>query len=287
MPFEFERHNDSSHRNALDTTSTICFSDAYDQTCKTIQASAREVALVTAGSVGGAVDEIQKDPAGTLSRAATTFAVGAGLGALAAAETPIIAAGAVAAGAIWTGMWAVDTLNPYEARNQARFSKIGSALNDVWNHGDASTFDTSLQKMKEGAGPIALDVGLMAVGGQGAQFGAKHIPGLAAKFGFLHGKELAPASIPSYYNARANESWFDLNDFTLFKKRSGRARVDQGPPETVDARLAKMDNELGIMPRATKFEQHHRDVDVSNVLTPAQKKHVPSFYFDSRYRVAR
>lgn len=280
MPFEVGRFQDSAKGDNLGQTSTQLFSDAYDRACKAVQATAREVSLVTAGALCGAADEFQKDPVGTVSRAGATFAVGAGLGALAAAESPIIATGAVAAGAIWTGAWAVETLNPLNERNQDRFSKIGTALNDVWNHGDKATFDTSLQRMREAAGPIALDVGLMAIGGRGALLGAKHIPGLKAEFSFLHGKELSPAAVPTYYNGRASESWFDANDLNLYKVRSGRAKVNLGPPETVEARLALMDKSLGISQKPTTLNQIRSDQHVQNILTPAQSK---SHWQDSRW----
>jgi hypothetical protein len=270
-------NNDVSSRNFFD--------DAYAGLSKSFQATTREVGLVTTGTVAGAVEQFRKDPVGTVERAGTTFVVGAGLGALAAAELPVISVGAVAAGAAMTGMWAWDTLNPFDARNQLRYDKIGNALRDTWHHSDSATFQRSFESMKEGAGPIALDVGLMGLGAKGAQLGGRHIPGFIKDVSALNSRQLAPATVRGYYETgptAQNFAWLD-NDFILFKTRSGRARVNAGPPETVDARLAQMDQAQGLGANA-KGSVDKTPANVYRVLTPAQERTVTkSFYMGERY----
>lgn len=253
MPFDQNfKPNDSSKITSENSHAMLSFCDVFEMTSKTVTAAGLELALVPTSTIGGAIQEFQKDPVGTVVRAGTTFAVGAGLGALAAAESPVIAGGAIATAAVLTGAWAIDTLNPYDVRNQQRFAKIGNAMNDVWHRPDSKTFEASLQKMQEGMGPIALDLCLMGVGAKGAHVGAKHLSGLAPQFNIVRSSELAPSAVPGYYEIQSGRSPVSFEDFLLFKQRAKRATVNQGPPETIDARCAELDAVKGIVEPAPK-----------------------------------
>lgn len=248
MPFDQNfKPNDSSKVTAENSHARLSFCDVFEMSGQTAKAAGLEVALLAASTIGGAVQECQKDPVETVVRAGTTFAVGTGLGALAAVESPVIAAGALATGAVLTGAWAIDTLNPYDVRNQQRYAKIGSAMNDVWHRPDSKTFEASLQKMQEGMGPIALDLCLMGVGAKGAHLGAKQLSRLAPQFNIVRSSGLAPAAVPGYYEIQSGRSLGAFDDFLLFKQRAKRATVNQGPPETIDARCAELDAVKGIV----------------------------------------
>lgn len=255
--------------------SSITFADIFDETSKTAGAVARETALVTTGTVVGAIQEFQKSPVETLARAGSTVAIGAGLGALVATEAPVLVAGAAVTGVALTGKWIYDTVNPFDSRNQERFNNIGGALSDVWHHGDKRTFDASVQRMRDGAGPIALDVGLMALGGFGAHTAARYTPRLSPQYN-IH--ELAPSAVPTYLNQRSSNLFFDLNDLAFFKTRNGPIRVDKGSPDSVPARIEMLNARAGL----NKQPESHRPMSLVDKAIAPQERYWAggnSFYF--------
>lgn len=280
MPFHEIETPDAACKNSGDASSSLTFSDIFEQSGKTANAIAREAALITAGTVGGAMNEIQNNPVSTVARAGSTLALGAGLGALAASEVPFLVVGAATTGVVLTGVWMYDTFNPDDPRNQNRFSSIGHALTDVWNHSDRASFETSVKKMQDGIGPIALDVGLMAIGGTGAQVAARQTPRLLSQLKFQ--PELAPSAVPNYFCGRANTLFLDWSELAYFQKRSSPIRVDKGTPESLPARIEMLNAKAGLsepQPRSHKFLSL-----VDKPITPREKNSTSgiSFFFSEK-----
>lgn len=239
---EFQSLRDS-HNSTSSAESGITFADVFAQPSKTVSRLARETSMITTGTVSGAIEEFNRDPVSTFAKAGSTVAIGAGLGVLAASEAPVLVAGAAATGLALTGMWVYDTFNPNLSRNNERFRNIGTALNDVWHHSDKQTYDASVKRMADGAGPIALDVGLMALGGAGAHLAARHAPKLSPQLNFL---EPAPAAVANFFDARSSNLLFDFNDLAFFQRKNGPVRVDKGSPDSLPARIEMLNARAGF-----------------------------------------
>ncbi len=284
MPFHEIETPGAGSKISADTFSPLTFSDIFEESGKTANAIARETALITAGTVGGAVNEIQKSTISTVARAGSTLALGAGLGALAASEAPVLVVGAAAAGVALTGMWVYDTFNPYDPRNQNRFSNIGHALTDVWNHSDKRSFETSVQKMQDGIGPIALDVGLMAVGGIGAHVAARQTPRFLNQLNLQRcvQPELAPSAVANYFNGRANALSLDWSDLAYFQKRSSPLRVDKGTPESLPGRIEMLNARAGLP--EPQLHSHKFLSLVDKPVTPRERNSTggTSFFFSEK-----
>jgi hypothetical protein len=280
MPFHEIQTSGDSNRGTAQSVSSLTFSDIFEQSRKTVDAVAREGALFACGTVGGAGSEFQKDPIGTVARAGSTLTVGAGLGALAATEVPVLIAGAAVTGLALTGKWAYDTFNQDDPRNRERFTGMGKAMHDVWNNSDKRTFDASVQKMQEGIGPIAIDVGLMAIGGGGAHFAARHTPKLATRI--CMDSELTPAAVPNYFSGRAGTLLLEWSDLAFFKKRSSPVRVDKGTPESLPARIELLNAKAGL--QKSEPQGHNFLSLIDKQITPQDKYKTGgySFFFSEK-----
>jgi len=287
MPFNSDVSFEKAHATNSNFEASRNFAkEAYEGTAKFVDSCATSALILTLGPTAGALDAATKDPIGTVAKAGATFVVGAGLGALAVAESPVFAGTALVIGGGLTLGWAVDTLNPFEPRNQERYHNLGTAMRDTWEHpSNSAIVQRSLQTVRENAGPIALDVAFMGLGCKGAQFGAKHVPGFVKNLDLGLGKQLVPSSVPNSVPNYFEGKSFPFGDFSFLKARSGRAKVDIGPPETLDARLAARDQALNI--KAANNNSNSGNMDNVKNLLPAPQD--PSnfakktFYFPTRY----
>jgi len=280
MPFHEIQTPGAGSKDTAGAVSSLTFSDIFEQSGKTANAIARETALICAGTVGGAGEEAQKEPISTAARAGSTLLLGAGLGALAASEVPVLVVGAAATGVALTGIWLYDTFNPDDPRNQIRFSNIGHAITDVWNHSDKRSFETSVQKMQDSVGPIALDVGLMAVGGIGAHVAARQAPRLLSRLKLQ--PELEPSAVPNYFGGRADTLFLDWSNLAYFQKRSSPLRVDKGTPDSLAARIEMLDAKAGLSEPRSRSHKFLSLVD--KPITPREKNSTSgiSFFFGEK-----
>ncbi|MBX9695506.1 MAG: hypothetical protein K2Z81_24185 [Cyanobacteria bacterium] len=265
--------------SGLRNASQSILHDAVPCALRTTQALGREAALVTTGSIGGAIAEAQRDPESTLRKAGTAFGVGA-VGTIMAIEAPVVAPWLAAAGALTTAEWLVRQLNPFDDHNQHRNANVGKALLDTWHSGDRRTFDRSLQVLQDEIGAPALDTGFMMLGGAGSRIGAAN----AHHFRFSIA-ELSPAPAPNYYAARtptlySRDARGSIDDLSFFKRRNGRVSTDSGSPATLEARLAARD-------KAKNLEKKEQTQDVkSEKHDPADWPPPPpgkSFWMRERY----
>ncbi len=234
------RDNKHDYDRTNEAAAGSLFEDAYSDSLKVAGSIARVAALTTGGTACGAIDEIVKDPPGMLYRAGTMLAGGAAVGAI-AAFNPVAAA---TAGATMTGLWAWENLNPYKESNKNRYSQIGNSVRETWSRDDASSFNKNFEAIKQCTGPIALDVSLMALSPRVVNFGARHSKNFAKEVsGKLPIATLCPAGS---MHAPMPRTTFSVADINFLSTRNGKVRISQGPPETIEARLAAMDKNPGI-----------------------------------------
>jgi hypothetical protein len=184
---------------------------------------ADEVELLTRGVVGGAINEAEKDPLGTVGKAAAAVGVGAVLGIAATAASPIVAAGAAGIGILGTGAWLWGTLNTLDHHNVERNEALMRAVTETWNGSDRSSFENRVGIVQQAVGKDALDLGLGLLSGVGAGAGARFAPGFVCRqmpsVGF---KFFSQHAIESAFPAQAREFRFEPNEQVLSSLRSGQ-----------------------------------------------------------------
>ncbi len=237
------------------------FEDAYKESFKVAGSIGRVAALTAGGTAAGALEEIANDPSGTACKASAMIASGLAVGATAALFNPAVAA---AAGATMTGLWAWENLNPYDEDNRNKYSQIGNSVQETWAKDDSAVFNKNFEAIKQCTGPIALDVGLMALTPHVVNFGARHTSNFAKDLkGNIQATKLCPVDLIS---VRHPLTAFSIADINFFSNRHGKVRVSKGPPETIDARLATMDEAQGInrkVDRTVEQTNHKRVEQIS------------------------
>lgn len=155
------------------------FEDACASACGLAGKVEREVHLIGSGLIGGAAEEIKKDPVKAGVQVGATAVIGTVLTAAAIAEAPVILTGlALGAGAVATGKWLYDTFDPTNPENQKRNQAIAGAVVETWNKSDERIFQKNEKLMQSNLGTLGLDLGSALVGGGTA---AKFAPALAAE----------------------------------------------------------------------------------------------------------
>jgi hypothetical protein len=134
--------------------------------------------------------------------------------------------------------------------------------------------------MQDGIGPIALDVGLMAIGGSGAHVAARQTPRLLSQLKFQ--PELAPSAVPNYFCGRANTLFLDWSELAYFQKRSSPIRVDKGTPESLPARIEMLNAKAGLSEPQSRSHKFLSLVD--KPITPREKNSTSgiSFFFSEK-----
>lgn len=218
------------------------FAEAYKKTHETARAIGREVTVIGGGAVLGAIDHCRKDPVGAALQVGGTAVVGAGLGTLAVAESPLIAGGAVVAGIGTTGVWAANTFWP-TPENKHRFGEMGRAARSAWLCDDEATLARSVQSVRENGAELAFDLGTMAFGAGGVRIGAKQGAWMLRELAKPE-SILAPAVVPGYYRS----GWFDrgsivpsIDELSLFQRRHGKVTTHKGTPETIETLCKQLD----------------------------------------------
>jgi hypothetical protein len=216
------------------TASQNAFRDAYDTTCKTVSACAREAELIGVGTIGGAIKSGIKHPGETACSAIMAVGTGVAIGAI-AAESPVLMGGAVVVGAGMTAAWAWITFNPWDPSNQLRYQNMHNAMQDTWNHSDKSTCSRSLDNMQDAAGPAALDTIVMFASGAAAGKAFS----LAPKFRFNTGLTPAFETVPKFYESgtAAPKAGTGASDYMLFMRRHGKMTTLKVSPSMLDAFL--------------------------------------------------
>jgi hypothetical protein len=133
---------------------------------------AREVYVIGGGLLLGTVKEIQDHPIKSGLKVYETVVAGATLGALAAAELPIVSIGAIGVGAIMTSKYAWDLLNPSSQHNRARNATICSAARIAWRTGDHKTIERSHAEISQVCGTDAFDLFTGIAGGSASRIGS-------------------------------------------------------------------------------------------------------------------
>lgn len=156
---------DISSKSTADCHKSL-FADAYAG-CATavahIEARSRQATVATYGAIVGGIRDIPNElvnhPWETAGKLAVAGITGAALGAAAAAESPIIANGAIFLGAAATGTALWGSYKKLERDKQLR-----EAMSAVYKLGDLKTMTSSMQAAADIIGPEAFNYGLALLG---------------------------------------------------------------------------------------------------------------------------
>lgn len=155
------------------------FEEAYATGADLTGKLVREAQLVGSGLIGGAIQEIERDPLKACTELALTAAAGTVLAAGVMAELPVIVTGAaLTAGGLMTAKWLVDTFDPRIPANQRRNEAVSKAICETWSDSRAECFQRNEKIMQSNLGSLGMDLGMFAVGGGIA---SKFAPALAVE----------------------------------------------------------------------------------------------------------
>jgi hypothetical protein len=187
----------------------------------------REAYVLTAGTIGGAIAEAAKHPAQTICDTAEISLAAASLTALAVAELPLISSAALATGAIFTGKYVFDLVNPNSVHNRERNGAYQRALYTASQSTDWDTLYLAVEELQKKTGVDSLQVveGLFA--GGAIRFGF-HVPGVIER---LQGPQLDFATnaaqskgVPTW-NAFSHSNTPTYEEFVNFKAVPGTLRT--------------------------------------------------------------
>ena len=147
----------------------------------TLPPLAREGELLMRSMLGGAIKEAEKDPCGTVVKAAAAIGVGAVLGVAATAASPMVAGTAVAVGMAGTGAWLWDTFNTFDSANNDRNKAVAQAVQQTWTTADRSALNDNVHRLENNLGRDSLELGLGLLSCATASGASKFVPGLVCR----------------------------------------------------------------------------------------------------------
>lgn len=141
--------------------------------------SARELQLVTEGTLLGITNEIKNNPDKALKDAATSVAAGAAFGigvGMIAAEAPLVAAACVGGATVIGAHWLWTKIDPFNQVNIGRNRELQTAMDSLWSMNSQYTYQTSLDQFQNAIGKDGLEVATGLLSGVGAASATKCAP---------------------------------------------------------------------------------------------------------------
>lgn len=193
----------------------------------------RQAAAVADGIVCGGIkaipDRIVNHPEQTLYTAAGGLVVAGVMGAAAAIECPIAAAGVAIGATALTGKYVFDL-----ASNLAGDRKLTGALNNIWNSSSSTKFRSALPAIEERLGAEMFDLALLGAtgcfgfkGGNALMKGALKPPALPALADAPSSGAISCAGRPLQAEGKLGEK--NLMAMEGWRDRSGFIRYDRQP----------------------------------------------------------